>query len=1836
MVNLVKHDLEFILKQIKIAEEHAAGGNLVDLVAGQVGAGATSQAHLLPYGLRTVDGSYNNLIEGREHWGAADQPFQWLTTPTTPDVDNDEIMFGSLTPAAGRTTATAIYLVNNSYDASGAPLARTVITTIPTVTDGSVDTAEVQSLGFTPVPGAVYSLQLGDLKLETTLDATPTAGELVTAIQSLSGYADAPFTVGVGTNNALALIWKATGDVVETAKLTVTSVGPAPANMLPPGSVVDADPRIISNLIVDQTSLNPAATALYEQMLDEGKPVSRQVLKNPDGTTVYEPILDDQGNPTRDAQSTVIRDVTKPVYIYTFNNVSPDIGDSAPYNSMFTLFGQFFDHGLDLVTKGGNGTVYMPLQPDDPLYNPNTPHTNFIPLTRVSPGAVNVTTPWIDQNQTYTSHGSHQMFLREYAMVDGKPLATGELLDGVPINGVRGLATWADVKKQAAEMLGIRLTDADVGSVPLFAVDPYGEFIRGPNGLPKIMAALAPDGQPIYIEGSLSNPINPSAIQLPVGTQIMGSNGAVNTIEAGETVSAVRTGHAFLDDIAHNAVPVKVDGQLRPDEDTVAGNAIPVDSRGNATTYDNELLDAHYITGDGRGNENIGLTTIHHVFHSEHNRLVEQVKEVALESHDLAFLNQWLRVPVTSIPTTPEGINALQWDGERLFQAARFTNEMQYQHLVFEEFARKVQPDVDLFVFEPSADINPTIFAEFAHAVYRFGHSMLNENIDRMNADGTFDNIALFDGFLNPVEFGSANHDVMAGAIVRGMSRQVGNEIDEFTTNVLRNQLLGIPLDLPAMNIARGREAGLPSLNEARAQFYEKAGQDTQLKPYESWLDFALNLQNTTSIVNFIAAYGTHATITAASTIEAKRTAALNLIMGHSSLNEADRQAFLNGTGQYAGNLGGLNDVDLWIGGLAEKKMDFGGMLGSTFSFVFELQLESLQDGDRFYYLSRVQGLNLLNELEANTLGKIIMNNTDLGDDDAMSLPGDIFSTPTWILEMDKSKQVTGLGADKKADPTHDDAFQQLVTPLVVRKDLDGDGDGDVLIYNGGDHVVLGGTAEDDILVAGEGDDTVWGRAGNDSIEAGYGVDHIYGGTGDDIITNAGTDIGAADFLEGEEGNDAIQGGSGMALIFGGSGQDFVIAGPDGKEVFGGLGNDFIAGGDGGDALLGNEGDDWLEGGARFDSLSGENSELFFNSTIIGHDVLNGQGNDTDYDGEAGDDIMFQGEGIQRNNGMAGFDWAIHKGDAVAANSDLGIPIFVNQEQFILRDRFDLVEGLSGWKHNDVLTGREVVVGARDGAVEGDGADGGGATIPDPNDPLDTYSNALLEKNLDRITGLRELFSHKTWDTTDPDAIVMETGDASDILLGGGSSDRFEGKAGDDVIDGDLWLNVRISVRNAQGVEIATADGMTGKLYKTAAGLMAQDANDLFAGGKTLSQAIFDRTFNPGQLQIVRELVNGNVAGDVDTAVFRGNRDDYTITYLGNDTYRIVDNLGVDSSEAGDIVRRVEKFQFADGVVNAIDVRNQPFAVLHIAYDPDDLSGTLVASHPPSDRVTGYRWEARAADGTWTLLGSGPTFTPGPDLAGVELRVLALYDENRFMASAETALVDSAALERLDGTTGPNLILGLDGDDRLMGDAGIDILDGGDGNDRLDGGDGNDTLYGGAGDDILIGRPGDNLLDGGIGNDALTGDHGNDTLVGGADTDTVNLANGLEVYDFVRVGDDIHVTDNLGAEGDGHDVLREIEVLQFAVETVNLSLAATEGAEMLVGTADADVIDGLGGNDLIFGNAGDDTLSGGVGADTLLGGAGSDQMSGGLGADRMSGGVGNDTYVVDNVGDQVV
>jgi Ca2+-binding RTX toxin-like protein len=1417
-VTLIKSDLDFILKQIQISEANTDGSTLLGDGPNQVG------NPLLPYGLRTVTGEYNNLQPGQKEFGAADNIFLRMLPPVFRPAED-----------------------------------------IPP--------------GFGP-PG-------------------PTS------------YAQKK------------------------------------------GVVIDSQPRVISNLVNDQSTANPAAVAASERVggntIDDGHPA------NPD-----------------------------PHFI---PNQAPDVGLSAPYNSWFTFFGQFFDHGLDLVTKGQSGTIMVPLKDDDPLIagkdgilgnaDDLPPSLRFMQVTRATnqpgpdgkvgdpdgPGPLdfsaddikehtNTTTSVVDQNQTYTSHPSHQVFLREYELnAAGHAVSTGKVVDGA-----HGIANWTEVKAQAASMLGITLTDADVGNVPLLVTDEYGRFIPGPNGF--------------------------AQIQLTVGDPIEGVAGGL-AIPA----TAKRTGHAFLDDIAHTAapsgdldgVPGGARGNLTPDPDTDTGNNPNTDpNQGIAPVmpqfYDDELLGRHFVTGDGRGNENIGLTAVHSIFHSEHNRVVGHVKSVVLGADDVAFLNQWLIDPVAAVPTAPADIDALVWNGERLFQAARFTTEMQYQHLVFEEFGRKMQPMINVFSGYET-DVDPSIVAEFAHTVYRFGHSMLTEDVRRTLAPdpgnpgdilGQPADIGLIEAFLNPVEFdknldpgapvGSTYSPEQAiGAIVRGTTRERGNELDEFVTDALRDNLLGLPLDLPTINMVRGRDTGVPSLQAARRTFYNETGGNTALQPYTSWADFGLGIRNPESLVNFVAAFGKHPSITVETTAAGRRTAAMALVYGVDGPDGVggtaddidpdtvpnDRDAFMNSLEEWATGAGqpaatpdfdpftrtGLGDIDFWVGGLAEKTAPFGGMLGSTFNFVFETQMEKLQNGDRFYYLGRLAGTNFLTELENNSFAAMIQRNSDV-----KHLPSDVFSRPDFLIE---------------AAPEPNDTWFDGTRRLVYEQ-------GPTLRFVGAEHVVFGGTNGPDNLRTDEGDDTLHGDAGNDRLEGQAGNDIHNGGAGDDIITDQFGD----DNLKGGPGDDAMNAGPGFDLLLSGTGKDFTVGGHDPKETFGGPGDDFIIAGDDADTVFGNEGDDWIQGGAQADLLQGGNGDPFQTDTQTGHDVIMGEGGNDDYDSEGGDDIMIAGPGIERNEGMFGFDWVTHVGDPQAADADMNFTGLLPPDIENIRDRFDLSEGLSGWNKDDVLRG-------------------------DDADAVIMQGHEIDAAHVARTDGLQDVLGGATTFT------------GGNIILGGAGSDLMEGRLGNDILDGDRWLDAEL-----EAPDPSTAD---------------PDDTKRHANMQTLKADVFAGNIDPGDIVIKRTIRTAPAGTHVDTAVFSGPLADYDVVPNPDDGTTTVIHARGAATDGTDTLRNIERLEFSDQTVviagdNAIGTgtvtiddttpaEDQPLLASAIVSDANGVApGTLVLT-----------WQSETAPDIWTNVGTGANFTPGDLEVGVRLRVVATFRDGlgvlERVVSAPTAAV---------------------------------------------------------------------------------------------------------------------------------------------------------------------------------------------------------------------------------------
>ena len=1088
--------------------------------------------------------------------------------------------------------------------------------------------------------------------------------------------------------------------------------------------------------------------------------------------------------------------------------------------------------------------------------------------------------------------------------VKGRPVATGKLLGGLPGAQADGLSTWASTKKQAADLLGMQLADTDVTSVPMVAVDPYGKFIPGPlRHLPQYVTTTG------LVEGCRT-----SDAGLPAA-----DGGCAGPVPVPDNVVHFDT--PFITDIAHNADPSPQDTDNNPatppvaplpDADHVASADF---ARQPPGTYDDEMLDAHFTCGDGRCNENIALSAIHQIFHSEHDRLVDDIENVLTND------------------TTPSGVLALAdwqthggWNGERLFQAARFVNEMEYQHLVFEEFARKIQPAIRVFEGY-SSDINPAIPAEFASAVYRFGHSMLDEDVARTNPDGSDNSTALLHAFLNPPELFNAHGTCdtppcspagllsprqAAGSVVMGSVDQIGNELDEFVTDTLRDNLLGLPLDLATLNLTRARDVGLPPLNDVRRQLFAQHN-DGQLAPYTSWSDFGQHLKHPESLINFVAAYGTHPSIVNATTVAAKRAAARAIVQPTGAdVAPPDAGQFMFGTGAWASVDGltatGLDDVDLWIGGLAEATNLNGGLLGSTFNYVFQTSLENLQDGDRFYYLARTAGMNLLGQLEGNSFAELIQRNTD----GTNSLKADVFATADCKFQLgDLAGTAAGFatfGATVADDPTTTDCDE---SKLLQRKP---DGTIRYRAVNSVDPVgingqsVYNGTSEVDRVIGGNDNDTFWGGLGNDVIDGSGGDDVALGGDGNDIVT----DSNGADTLKGGPGNDAVDGGPDADLLLGGDGQDLLNGGTGDNVEFGGPGNDFIIAGTGADVTFGDGGDDWIEGSSGQDLLHGDHGAPFFDDpgqVAPGNDIFIGQVGGNVYDAEGGGDLMAQSAAIEKNSGGAGFDWAFHQFDAVPANDDMNInnnlagpaqPIIVN------RDIWQETEAVSGYDFDDVIKGTSL----NHSRIGGAGTSG---------------CDVLDQNAVDRLSGLAAIVPQPLPDDPAPVIAAAPSGTCpitgnvwgdGDILIGGRGSDVIEGRGGDDIIDGDRFVQVRISVRDPldPAVEIGSTDLLE---HKATSGTFGAGTTSM-----TLQQAVFAGLVDPGHLVAVREIVTPTVPPpdcgaanlNCDTAVFSGPQDDYDISTIG-DAIVVVATGGL--ADGTDTLRNIEQLSFCDGTIDA-------------------------------------------------------------------------------------------------------------------------------------------------------------------------------------------------------------------------------------------------------------------------------------------------------------------------------
>jgi len=344
---------------------------------------------------------------------------------------------------------------------------------------------------------------------------------------------------------------------------------------------------------------------------------------------------------------------------------------------------------------------------------------------------------------------------------------------------------------------------------------------------------------------------------------------------------------------------------------TSDGNMLPFNTLGLENDNDAHFVDDTqlFLAGDVRANENPGLASLQTLFVREHNRLAASY-----------------------------AVTEPRLTDEQLYQKARKTVIAELQWIVYNEYlpallGTKAMPAYSGY----NANVNPGISNEFATAAYRFGHSMLDGEVGRLNNDGTEVTggaLELAESFFNPTVFDNSlsNHEGDIDPFLKSEVTGRAQEVDVTIDDAVRNFLFGPPgsggLDLAALNIQRGRDHGLADYNTMRASF---------------------GLPRVT----------TFAQITTDTALAAKLKA----------------------------TYGNVDNIDAWVGGLAENHVA-GGSLGPLFTKIIADQFTRLRSGDRLYFEAWMSPEGIA-RIKSTSLSSIIQANTSL-----TNLQRDVFIAP--------------------------------------------------------------------------------------------------------------------------------------------------------------------------------------------------------------------------------------------------------------------------------------------------------------------------------------------------------------------------------------------------------------------------------------------------------------------------------------------------------------------------------------------------------------------------------------------------------------------------------------------------------------------------------------------------------------------------------------------------------------------------------------------------------------------------------------------------------------------------
>ncbi|MEL7100011.1 MAG: peroxidase family protein [Pseudomonadota bacterium] len=532
-------------------------------------------------------------------------------------------------------------------------------------------------------------------------------------------------------------------------------------------------------------------------------------------------------------------------------------------------------------------------------------------------------------------------------------------------------------------------------------------------------------------------------------------------------------------------------GKLRVSEDaSSARDLLPQADPDSPMAGDIEGDNPVYLAGDIRANENPNLLSMHTLFVREHNYWAERLAELHPD-----------------------------WDDEQLYDGARQIVEYEMQKITYEEWLPHLVGDAVDEEWEHDPDVIGQMSVEFSTAAFRFGHTLVSDNIDNLNDDGTdAGSETLMDAFFDHTsvqENGIEN-------VLRGQLDAHAQELDAQIVDAL-NFFLETPdgisgFSLAALNMARGLDHGLQSYVDTRAALLGDIDPAT-LDP----LDFSIISSNPGTQERLAAAF---------------------------------EDVF---------------QVDLWTGGLAEDQVA-GAQLGPLFTLIVADQFTRTRAADEtFGTLDPALGEAVLAEVEGTSFADIITRNTDVDyvQDDVFVVQDRTLTVAdapegTW---QDDDITLAARDVDEGLKTEDGDDSVTLIGGTQIRGDVEmgagndtlaqssGDIHGDVRAGSGDDEVTLSGSAvlRGD-LRAEDGNDQVRladmaqvrgdvrGGAGDDEItlEGRARIDgDLRGGAGDDRI-ELGADAGVGGMVRGGAGDDVVtlHSGADVALIDGGAGHD--------------------------------------------------------------------------------------------------------------------------------------------------------------------------------------------------------------------------------------------------------------------------------------------------------------------------------------------------------------------------------------------------------------------------------------------------------------------------------------------------------------------------------------------------------------------------------------------------------------------------------------------------------------------------------------------------------------------------